>query len=252
MKVSLPRTLFAWPSRHNVHLALPLMILLAFVLHIGGLALFQGAYPRAKPNREQSAQVYFLRPGSPEAARVMPLIDASDPALFSPGRVWGRDIWKLPETGYIASFDVAAPALESVPNIPPADILPPVSSVKPVAVEPGPSVPAKVFPGKATVLHLDGDLQDRAVIPPDNIRFSALPRQNLTPSEYLVAVSPEGKPMHIFPLFPFNSSGNEALDRTALRYLAKCQFAPAPEATEAAWGVATFLWGNDVQREKSP
>jgi len=228
------------------------MIVLAILVHLGSLVIFQVSYPRARPNREQSAQVVFLRPGSPEALRIMPLLEASDPALFSPGRAIGREMWKIPETDYIASFDIAAPSLESLPKQPEPMILPPVSRSGPV-VEHLSSTPAtQTQPGRQTILHLEGDLQNRAVIPPGNIRFFALPRQNLTPAEYLVAVSPEGKPMHVFPLFPHNSSGNEALDRMALRYLAACQFTPAPESKDPAWGVATFLWGNDIQREKGP
>ena len=32
--------LFEWPSRHNVHLALPLMLVLSFVLHAASIFLF--------------------------------------------------------------------------------------------------------------------------------------------------------------------------------------------------------------------
>ncbi len=85
--------------------------------------------------------------------------------------------------------------------------------------------------------------------PRQNFNFSALavlPRQGPAPAEFLVAVSPDGLPMH---LFPQQSSGNENLDRAALRYLAGCRFAAAPSEREPAWGTATFLWGADVRQD---
>ncbi len=82
--MKLPLHLFAWPSRHNVYLALPLMIVLSLGLHIAGVAVFQVAYPRSHASLERSAEVYFLRAGSPEAARIAPLLAASDQPSFLP------------------------------------------------------------------------------------------------------------------------------------------------------------------------
>ncbi|MEI6340005.1 MAG: hypothetical protein WCQ57_15720, partial [Verrucomicrobiota bacterium] len=58
--------LFDWPSRHNVHLALPLMLVLSFVLHAACVVVFQVDYPRTHASPEHSAEVFFLCPGSPE------------------------------------------------------------------------------------------------------------------------------------------------------------------------------------------
>jgi TonB family protein len=57
--------------------------------------------------------------------------------------------------------------------------------------------------------------------------------------------------MHIFPILE-RSSGNEALDQAALRYLARARFSSEDPGNEPAWGTATFLWGTDVKRHIKP
>jgi hypothetical protein len=240
--------LFDWPSRHNVHLTLPLMLVLSFVLHAACAAVFQVAYPRSQASPERSAEVYFLQPGTPEAVQMAPLLAASDPALFSPGQLFGRDVWKLPETVYVASFDSEKPALSPLPATASGPVLPAVLSTGPV-VGKQQHVEAKAVDratGPPTVLKLGGALAGRTMTPPAEFLFSAPPKQGLIPAEFLIAVSPDGLPMH---LFPQNSSGNEKLDRAALSYLAAARFSPDAAGNEPAWGTATFLWGADVERK---
>ena len=71
-------------------------------------------------------------------------------------------------------------------------------------------------------------LERRAWTPPEGFKFSdvtALTQQGTGTRRISVAVSPDGLPLHFFPQ---HSSGDENLDRAALRYLAGCRFAPAP------------------------
>lgn len=245
--MKLDRHLFEWPSRHHVHLALPLMLLLSFALHAACVFVFQVAYPRSHASRERPAQVYFLAPGSPVAARIEPLLAAEDPALFSPGQTFGRDAWKLPETSYVASFDSEAPSLAPLP--------PETATVQPAAAGPVTSgapernAAKKPGPGLPTALLLGGSLAGREVTPPEKFVFSAPPRQGLSAAEFLIAVSPDGRPLH---LLPQRSSGNEAVDQAALRYLAGCRFSADASSPHPAWGTATFLWGTDVRRDETP
>ncbi len=243
--------LFDWPSRHNVHLALPLMLVLSFLLHAACAVVFQVAYPRSQASPERSAQVFFLRPGSLEAVQMAPLLAASDPALFSPGHLFGRDSWKLPETLYVASFDSEKPALSPLPSLAPAAIFPAVTSTGPVIGKQQHTSATAVAraQGPSTVLKLGGALAERTVTPPAEFHFSAPPRQGLMPAEFLLAVSSDGRPLH---LFPQRSSGNEKLDRAALRYLAGARFSPETTNNQMTWGTATFLWGVDVEREPKP
>jgi hypothetical protein len=241
--------LFEWPSRHNVHLALPIMLVLSFFLHAVCMFIFHATFPRSEGSRERSVAVYHLLPGSPEAAKIAPMLAASDPALFSSTKVFGHNVWKLPETTYVASFDEEVPALAPLPAPLLSQFLPPESGTAPVAVAAFvPKAPLRE-PAVPSAVRFGGDLERRAWTPPQNFEFSALavlPRQGLAPAEFLVAISPDGLPMH---LFPQRSSGNEDLDRAALRYLAGCRFAAAPSERESAWGTATFIWGADVRQD---
>ncbi|CAN5690796.1 hypothetical protein BH09VER1_BH09VER1_04030 [soil metagenome] len=224
------------------------MLVLSFFLHAACVLVFSVAYPHSTGRAARSAEVFFLRPGSPEAIQLAPLLEASDPALFSPGQVFGRHVWKLPATGYIPSFDLKTPSLEPLAPLALEPMLPPLSETEFVGIrEPR---PVKKEPGLSTALHLGDGLAGRAFTPPKNIAFTA-PRQGLAPTRFLLAVSPEGQPLHIIPL-PDDVSGSESLDKAALRYLAATRFAPDPTGREPVWGTATFLWGADVVRENQP
>lgn len=236
--------LFEWPSRHNVHLALPIMLVLSFFLHAACMFIFRATFARTEGSRERSVVVYHLLRGSPEATKIAPMLAASDPALFSSTQVFGRNVWNLPEAAYVASFDEEAAALAPLPAPPPALFLLPESGTAPIDAAAFVPKPLKREPALTTAVQFSGDLEKRAWTPPESFEFSALavlPRQGLVPAEFLVAVSPEGLPMHFFLQ---RSSGNENLDRAALQYLAGCRFATAPETS---WGTVTFVWGADVR-----
>jgi hypothetical protein len=241
--------LFEWPSRHNVHLVLPVMLFVSFLLHAASLFIFQATFPRSEGTRERSAVLYHLLPGSPEEAKIAPMLAASDPALFSSAKVFGHNVWKLPKTSYAASFDEETPALAPLPAPPLSQFLPPDPGTLPVAAAAFVPKPSQHHPAVPTAVRFGGDLEGRSWTPPQNLEVSALPvlsRQVLAPAEFLVAVSPDGLPMH---LFLQQSSGNEDLDRAGLRYLAGCRFAAAPSERELAWGTATFVWGADLKQD---
>ncbi len=231
--------LFDWPSRHNVHLALPLMIIVSLGLHVAGMVVFQIAPSNARPVTRKSAEVYFLSPGSPAALRLAPVLAGSDPALYSPGRLYGRETWRLPETTYLPSFDASGLLLEPPPTAPELPLLPPVSSTGPVAAAfPVTPRPAALQPGPSTTARPGGALAERPLTPPPDFRFPDLPR-GLAPATFLVAAAPDGRLLH---LFPQDSSGNETFDRATLRYLAGSRFAPA-DGDLPVWGTVTFHWG---------
>lgn len=249
MKRSAPLALlFEWPSRHNVHLALPLMMVLAFLFHVGGIFLFQASYPTDTRPEIRSAQVYFLRPGSPEAASVMPLITARDPGLFSPSSSEERDIWKLPATEYTPSFEKVRPRMEAFPA-PPPEGLDRVWSPAPVAY---PSLHQQIQASKlvAAPTRIVGadELHARSFDLLSDVSFSALEQQNLKPTAFLVAVAPEGTVKYALPQ---SSSGNETLDAQALSALRKGKFSPI-QADRDAWGIISFYWGSDVTRQTAP
>jgi hypothetical protein len=244
--------LFEWPSRHNVHLMLPIMLILSFLLHAASLFVFQATFPRSEGSRERSAMIYYVLPGSPEAVRIAPMLAASDPALFSSAKTFGREAWKLPKTTYIASFDKESPALAPLPAPPLSEFLPPEPGPAPVAATAFVPKPSPHLPAAPTAVRFGGALEGRSWTPPQDVDVSALlaaPGPVLAPAEFLVAVSPDGLPVH---LFPQRSSGNENLDHAALQYLAGCRFAALPSERAPAWGTATFVWGADARRDLQP
>jgi len=224
------------------------MLIVSFGLHAVGLVVFRASHPRSRPSPERSAQIWFLPPGSAEAAKVMPMVEASDPALFSPGQISARDITSRPETAYVPSFDSESPVLAPLP--PEMKIgLSPAGSVI-AGIRPGPArgTPPPPQPGIVTMLKPGGGLAGREVALPADAFFQASPRQDLLPLEFLVSVSPQGRPLYLFPM---NTSGNEAIDREALQVLARARFSATEKETEPVWGMATFLWGVDVHRDKA-
>jgi hypothetical protein len=241
--------LFDWPSRHHVHLVLPLMLVISFGLHAVAVVVFQASHHRALASPERPAQVWFLPPGSPEAARVTPMLEASDPALFSPGQISARDLTMRSETAYVPSFDSETPALAPLP--PPAlALLPPVAPVITIVRSTSAARPSAAPQlGRPTALKAGGGLAGREILPPATAAYFAPPRLGLLPLVFLVSVSPDGRPLHMFPQ---NSSGDESLDREALQVLAASRFSRADSGTEPVWGSVTFLWGVDVQRDKQP
>lgn len=242
------KLLFDWPTRHHVHLVLPLMLVVSFALHALGVVVFRAARPQSRPSPERAARVWFLPPGSPQAARVMPMLAASDPAVFSPGEISARDRLSRPESEYVPSFDSESPELVPLPEAG-RKMLGPVGPVVAAVRSDSPApAPPPARPGLPTRLRPGGDLADREVALPADAAFHAPPRQGLLPLEFLVSVSPQGRVLYLFPM---NSSGNETIDREALRVLTRARFAARKEAPGATWGTATFLWGADVDRVKN-
>jgi hypothetical protein len=244
--------LFDWPSRHHVHLALPIMLVISAGLHVAGLAVFQINHSRAQGHTERGARAYFLAPGSAEAARLAPLLAAADPALFSPAHPSTRDVWKLPETTYVASFDTSQPALLTAPPAPPDLPQPPVSSTGPVSRDFAAIASRRqTEPGAPTAVTFGRELAGRSTTPPEHVSFAVVSPdglKSLAPAEFLIAVSPEGRPLYFFLR---KSSGSEALDRAALQYLTALRFSARDEA-EPAWSSATFHWGADVLLRPQP
>lgn len=244
--MKLPIHLFDWPSRHNVHLALPLLLALSFVLHASCVLIFQIYYPRAQAPALRSAQVYYLQPGSPEAKALAPLLETADPALFSPAESLGPQVTQLPGSDYVASFENQDTALEPLPSA--EQSTRPVSA--PFRVESAFSAPtATPVSGLPTEIRLGGGLAGRKLTPPADFIFTA-PFQSIASVEFLVEVAPDGSPRHVVPIYPKDGSGIEAIDRSALAYILQSKFDPVEGASEPVWGTAKFLWGTDVQRRK--
>ena len=241
---------FDWPSRHAVHVALPAMMIVSVLLHGVGLLVFQ-LRPTAEPlSTRRSASVYFLSPTAADTGTLVPMIAAADPSLFSAATSEDRDIWLLPSSDYPPSFEGLRQKFASLPEekqaAPPSLLS--FDSVR--ARGHGSKKPPATQTPLPTKIALEGDLSGMVFEMAPEIAFVAPERKNLFPTEFLIASGPDGRLLHAFPLA---SSGDEQIDRAALRGLMEGRVKSASDSPgEVLWGRATFLWGSDVQRVPTP
>lgn len=239
--------LFDWA--HEDGRRLVLWTIVAIALHAGAWLLFQTRYPHPEPTQISDATLYMLRPGSPEAARLAPLLASADPALAAPER---DDRLGLPEPAipeYQPSYAVAAPELVPLPD-PPTRLLPPLlQDFGPVPMNDASiAAPALPPPATATQVIFSAALQNRTPSRMPAMNFSARPGDQLAPSRFLLAVASDGRVLHVVRAA---DPVNESLDDAVARRLMGLSFAPDPGAP-TIWGVATFYWGLDVRREEPP
>lgn len=241
---------FDWPSRHAVHVALPAMMIVSVLLHGVGLLVFQLRPPAEPLSTRRSASVYFLSPTAADTGNIVPMIASADPSLFSAATSEDRDIWLLPSSDYSPSFDGLRQKFASLPEesqAAPSSLLS-FDSVR--AGGRGTTPPLATQTLLPTKIALDGDHSGMVFEMAPGITFMAPERKNLFPLEFLIASGPDGHLLHAFPLV---SSGDEQIDRAALRGLMGGRVkTPTDSPGKVLWGRATFLWGSDVQRVPTP
>ena len=242
--------LFEWPSRHNVHLALPIMLVLSFLLHAASLFHLSGDFSAF------GGQSRAVRDG------LLPLAglsgsgkDRADAGRFGSGIVFFRKDFRARRMEAPADrlrcelrrrrARSRAPAGSASVAISPA-LIPERRPVAVAAFVPKP-VAASGAGGSDHACGSAGHWKDAPGLLRRTLTFlhvTALPRQGLAPAEFLVAVSPDGLPMHFFPQ---RSSGNEDLDRAALRYLAGCRLRGGPLRARAGLGNGHLRLGSRRQ-----
>ncbi len=233
--------IFEWPGRHHLHLLLPLTILLAALLHAGLFFVFSIIYPRPENTALEPAQVYFISPGSEDAARLEMLMHSSDSAVFAPGR--GLDLPEpVPPVAYTPQYDSDKPALAPLPaperaltQAPLFSGPVPLGGKKPKATSPA-AAPAP------TKLISSDTLAGRIPSLPEGIVFQIPLGVDPEPAVFLVAVRGDGRTSHVFPQ---HSSGDASLDLRAAAVLRGLIFSPDPAGE--SWGFVTFQWGNNLQ-----
>ncbi len=241
---------FDWPSRHAVHVVLPAMMIVSVLLHGAGLLVFQLKPPAEPVSTRRSASVYFLAPSSTETGKILPRIASADPSLFSAATSEDRDIWLLPGSDYSPSFDGHRQKFASLPEGEAAAPPPLLSFGAVKAGGRGVKKNPEALSALPSTIVFEGDHSGMTFEIAPGISFLAPERKNLFPLEFLIASGPDGNLLHAFPLA---SSGDEQIDRAALRGLMGGRFKPpADSSREVRWGRATFLWGSDVQRIPTP
>jgi len=246
--------LFDWAAAQNNPRRLALWILVALALHAGAYALFRINYPPPAPPRISEATLYVLPPGSPEAKRLAPFLAEADPALFAPERARGTALPSPTAPPFQPSYATATLQLAPLPERQ-THVLPPLPrDFGPVPVRETAAPPATLpAPAHETRILFSTALEARAPTPPAATRFMARPGDQLAPMRFLLAVSPEGRVLHVFPdtisTSKLAGSENQALEEAATRYLMTLEFQPRADGG-VTWGTATFHWGLDVERKE--
>jgi hypothetical protein len=243
------RLLFDWPTRHHVHLLLPITIALALVIHAASFFFFRVSYPLEQGRQMRSAEVIFLQPGSPQAKALEPMIAASDPALFSPAGPSELQNRLSSQAVYSAQFDQASPPLAAKPVDSSQGPKFTFFAASPVAVKASEANGKPQAPAIKTFIKVTGALEGREFSPAKEPTYSTASEISLQPAEFSVSVAPDGTIMHVFPV---RGSGDETIDQTALRTLLAGKFSSASGGEAPVWGTVVFLWGGDIRREKTP
>jgi hypothetical protein len=227
--------LFDWPSRHRLHLLLPMVLVLAALLHAAVFFLFSIAYPPAVPDTSSPAKVFFLPVGSAVRQQIEGLLHSDDPALFAPGK-------GLPQppppfvAEHVPDFETRRLPLEAMPPLA-APQTPKTTPRGPVEM-PRTDFPARPSAGMPSRVHLPPSIAGRleSLRIPDFDASTATPD---SPSVFLVGILPGGMAGHVVPQ---ESSGDRALDAAATRALLEAVFKPSEEE-ETTWGFVEFHWG---------
>ena len=101
------------------------------LLHAASMFLFHATFPRSNGSPERSVSVTYVLPGSPEAAKLAPILAASDPALFSSAQVWPERLEFAPAPPTWRALTKKLPDLKPLPSPRPSQFLPPRSGHRP-------------------------------------------------------------------------------------------------------------------------
>lgn len=214
---------------------LPLFVIFSLFAHIGALVVFQIIYPTPATGLRRSAEVYFLKPGSPEAEKLTPWLDSADPALSSRFLAADHPLLAQAPLEYVPSFDLLRP---HIPTLPAEPLVPETGIHLRPTPRPSPIVPEVASP--QTRVTFSELLASRKFEPAPNFNFA--PIQGDTPENpiFSVAVADDGRPLFVLLA---QSSGQTELDVRAREYLLRGRFAPtAQETSTPTWGRATFFW----------
>lgn len=228
---------FAWPEHWHLTGALPGMILLAAVLHLGAALLFQLVYPIAGSSASERAAV-FQWPANPPPGF---LLDLENPALFSPA----QGDTSLPALAfpvdYFPSFDQSRAVL-AIPEKPVSDLLLPAAQAlgapaRPVFSSASPSAAPVPTPGWGVYWNVSGDLLLQTETPPQELPEAMRMAAGGT---WWVGVDAEGLVRAVFLL---HSSDSEAWDQAAESLLRQKHFSRRAEALPSESVRNHLLWG---------
>ncbi|MBX9743449.1 MAG: hypothetical protein K2W99_07940 [Chthoniobacterales bacterium] len=228
-------------------LALPLFILVAALLHLSTIYLFNIVYQAPGVSKPSAGQVFFLQSGSAAYQELEPWLKENDPAVFSPLKTiqWHRN-----NTPFRCYRMTHLPPLHLLPPVETTPIEPPLLPVHEAVLPPKTLFSSPHFlensahgspqkKGNTTVSFLEG-LAPRALV---LATLAPVLSQGITttlaPTMLRANIDDAGIPRHVIVI---QSSGNSVADETATAWLMKQRLAPS---THETWGSVLILWGNN-------
>ena len=240
-----PHLTFEWPTRHRIHILLPVMVTLAALAHGAVFFLFAVRQPVPRPGGPNPAQVYFLAPGSAASIQLAALLNAMDPALFGPGRGLPTEvpIEAVYTPKYLeGSVDFAMPP-EAQPEKPEARIFHGAVAIPRRSA----AIKTETVPSP-TRLRMSESLEGRLPEQLPTMNFQTRSAEVPPAASFFVALSSAGALRHVVT---DHSTGEADLDKAAINYLRGISFRP-DEAGETRWGFVEFQWGRDLQPLPKP
>lgn len=223
-------------------IALPLFILLAALLHLSTIYLFNIVYQVPHVSKPSTAQVFFLLPGSSASKQLVAWLQGNDPAIFSPLKTIQSYRSTLPATVYRAA---QSSFLHSLPSEKPMSISPPELPLHETVLPEDAlfftqqNTEKKILPQSedATKVSFLEGLESRVskVSMPLLLEGMAPP---IYPTTLRVNVNAAGVPRHVIIA---QSSGNSAADEVATTWMMRQRFAPSAHET---WGKVIVSWGH--------
>ncbi len=251
MKKEAREIFFSQQIKAAPRIALPLFILLAALLHLSTIYLFNIVYQVPRVSKPRAAQVFFLLPGSSSSGQISSRLQAHDPAIFSPLKTIQAHRVSTPPDLYRSS---QPPPLHLLPSEAAIVVRPPLLPVHETILPPSTlvsykesSAVASSAPSQAlrkTTVSFLNELAPRALMISSSV--PPLPESVTTPlppTTLRANVDAEGIPRHAIIV---NSSGNADADEAATHWVMACRFAPA---THETWGNLIILWGSAHDEE---
>jgi hypothetical protein len=232
-------------------IALPLFILLAALLHLSTIYLFNIVYQAPRVSKPRAAQVFFLLPGSSPSEQLGPWLQGHDPAIFSPLKTIqahqtsaSADLYRSSQPPPLHLLPAEAAIVVQPPRLPVHEAIAPPSPLVSFKAEAGSLASASSKTLQKTTVSFLNELAPRALMLSSS--GPLLPESvtsPLLPTTLRANVDEEGVPRHAIVV---NSSGNADADEAATHWLMMRRFAPAAHKT---WGNLIVVWGNTHDEE---
>lgn len=233
------RLLLAWQEAvEERHLLLPLMLLVAAVLHLLPWGLFTVERTRPEsPPETRSAALQMLLPSSPTAEAYAAWLEAADPTLFSPVKTeepagWEEVLWNRFEPSFLRAPLTWMPP-EAVPEGPNEGLPPPF----PVKVHRESFVSQHSSPVTARQSMPSGGVTSEPAVClflPEGVRKVRLPGAPSSgalakPAEFVILLGEGGRAEAVFLI---SSSGSGEWDAAAEKFLLGLKI---PDAEGPLW-----------------